>query len=107
MLILTDITQDRRRIVLMQQIRIVLPDKDMLFANAQKNGNILRTDHIALAEACALSLPAHNLCNVVAEHHPHRILNTNLTHTAPPAMAALLIRRPFPKTITPYNDSQL
>ena len=84
-LILTDITQDRRRIVLMQQIRIVLPDKDMLFANAQKNGNILRTDHIALAEACALSLPAHNLCNVVAEHHPHRILNTNLTHTALPA----------------------
>ena len=107
MLILTDIAQDRRRVVLMQQIRIVFPNIDVLLADTQKNGNILRADDIPLMETCSLSLPAHNLCNVVAEHHPHRILNTNLTHTAPPAMAALLIRRPFPKTITPYNDSQL
>ena len=84
-LILTDVAQDRRRVVLMQQIRIVFPDIDVLLADTQKNGNILRADDIPLMETCSLSLPAHNLCNVVAEHHPHRILNTNLTHTALPA----------------------
>ena len=84
-LILTDVAQNRRCVVLMQQVGVVFPDIDVFLADAQKDRDILRTDHIALAEACALAFPAHNLRNVVAEHHPHRILNTNLTHTALPA----------------------
>ena len=78
---LTEITQNRCRIVLVQHILVILPDVNMLLANAQQHLNILSADHIALAESRSLALPSHDLRNVVAEHHPYCVLNANLPHS--------------------------
>ena len=83
-LTLAEIPQNRCGIVLVQHILIVLPDVDMLLADTQQHLDILRADHIALAESRPLALTAYDLRDIVAEHHPHCVLNANLPHGSSP-----------------------
>ena len=86
---LADIAQNRRRIVLVQHILAVFPDIDMLLAESEQDLDILRTDHIALAKTRPLALTTYNLRDIVAEHHPHGILNTNLLHSFSPVSSTV------------------
>ena len=90
---LAKISQNRRRIVLVQHIFVIFPDVNMLLTEPQQHLDILGANHIALAKPRALALSAHNLRDVVAEDHPHGILNTNLPHRFSPRSIGMYLRK--------------
>ena len=52
----------------------------MVLSHAQQHGHVLFADDMSLAEHGPLLLVFDDLCNVVAEHMPHRILGTHQFH---------------------------
>ena len=68
MLILTELTQDIGRFILVHLRSVLIPDVDMVLAERQQHGDILFRNHMALAETRILRHTADNLRDILTKH---------------------------------------
>ena len=79
------LVQQGRRLVLVEDTGGLLPDIEVLFADAQQHRDILRLNDMSLAETGALELPREDLGHVVAEHLPHGVFGADQFHAFVPS----------------------
>ena len=75
--------QDIRGLILMEHIFVLFPDVNIILADAQEHGDILRSYDMTLAEHCVLGNAFDDLSNVVAQYLSHCVFGFYQFHSCP------------------------